>query len=96
MGCISLLYLKDVLILLRQFHIVIVYAPVAQGIEHRLRRRERRFESARVCTFLLFLMEIYRNYRKYRRYEVKKIIDYIAEELSEAFEKAGYDRTYGK
>ena len=30
-----LLYLKDVLILLRQFHIVIVYAPVAQGIEHR-------------------------------------------------------------
>ena len=41
-------------------------------------------------------MEIYRNYRKYRRYEVKKIIDYIAEELSEAFEKAGYDRTYGK
>ena len=31
--------------------------------------------------FLLFLMEIYRNYRKYRRYEVKKIIDYIAEEL---------------
>ena len=46
--------------------------------------------------FLLFLMEIYRNYRKYRRYEVKKIIDYIAEELSEAFEKAGYDRTYGK
>ena len=28
-----LLYLKDVLILLRQFHIVIVYAPVAQGIE---------------------------------------------------------------
>ena len=29
-----LLYLKDVLILLRQFHIVIVYAPVAQGIEH--------------------------------------------------------------
>ena len=30
-----LLYLKDVLILLRQFHIVIVYAPVAQGIEQR-------------------------------------------------------------
>lgn len=30
-----LLYLKDVLILLRQFQIVIVYAPVAQGIEHR-------------------------------------------------------------
>ena len=30
-----LLYLKDVLILLRQFHMVIVYAPVAQGIEHR-------------------------------------------------------------
>ena len=27
---------------------------------------------------------------------MKKIIDYIAEELSEAFEKAGYDRTYGK
>lgn len=30
-----LLCLKDVLILLRQFHMVIVYAPVAQGIEHR-------------------------------------------------------------
>ena len=30
-----LLYLEDVLILLRQFHMVIVYAPVAQGIEHR-------------------------------------------------------------
>ena len=41
-------------------------------------------------------MEIYRNYRKYRRYEVKKIIDYIAEELADAFEKAGYDRAYGK
>ena len=27
---------------------------------------------------------------------MKKIIDYIAEELSAAFEKAGYDRTYGK
>ena len=33
-------------------------------------------------------MEIYRNYRKYRRYEVKKIIDYIAEELSEMFAKS--------
>jgi len=27
---------------------------------------------------------------------VKKIIDYIAEELADAFEKAGYDRAYGK
>ena len=27
---------------------------------------------------------------------MKKIIDYIAEELADAFEKAGYDRAYGK
>ena len=27
---------------------------------------------------------------------MKKIIDYIAEELADAFEKAGYDRSYGK
>ena len=27
---------------------------------------------------------------------MKKIIDYIAEELADAFEKAGYDPSYGK
>lgn len=30
-----LLYFRNVLILQRQFHIILIYAPVAQGIEHR-------------------------------------------------------------
>lgn len=83
-----LLYLKDVLILLRQFHIVIVYAPRSSGDRAPPSGGGSGGSNPPGCVlFLLFLMEIYRNYRKYRRYEVKKIIDYIAEELSEAFEK---------
>ena len=70
-----LLYLKDVLILLRQFHIVIVYAPVAQGIEHRPPEAGAAVRIRRVCTFFAIFDGNYRNYRNIGEYEVKKIID---------------------
>mgnify|MGYP000659461076 FL=1 len=55
-----LLYLKDVLILLRQFHIVIVYAPVAQGYEHRPPEAGAAVRiRPGVYFFCYFLMEIY-------------------------------------
>ena len=73
---------QDVLILLRQFHIVIVYAPRSSGIEHRPPEAGAAVRiRPGVYFFTIFDGNLW-NYRKYRRYEVKKIVIILQKELS--------------